>query len=53
MKSVGLGLGVWEEVTRRAEGEKVGRSQIMRGHFRDPGLHAKRCGKPLKGCKEV
>lgn len=42
MKLVWLGHGMWEEVTRRVEGEEVGRSQIMWGHFRDPGLHARR-----------
>lgn len=52
MKLVWLGLGVWEEVTRRVEGEEVGRSQIMWGHFRDL-VFMPEDGKPLKDCKEV
>lgn len=50
-KSVWSGLGVWEEVTRRAEGEEVGGSRIMQGRYKDPGLHAKRSGTPAKDCK--
>lgn len=52
VKSVWLGLGVWEEVTRRVEGKEVGGSRIMHGHHKDPGLQAKRSGKPPKDYKE-